>query len=338
MPNDTIADFWNWWRGAAPRFAEAFDTRRPLTADEIEEITSRVSSVQDGLVWEFGPGRGSRHALTVSAEGNIVLRRLTERLVQAGPAPDDTWEYYPARQPVPDFSLAIAGQTLDADQWRFVLDVDESRLLINLEAFHPKLKKLPKEASPQAGFIAVDQMFGEDAVETWFGALEFTDRDKRVKATARDVAATIERLAVQSREDLYAIAQGTDAEGNPLFFTYNQRLKRLHHLFADILVEVELTLEHPTEHGLTTDDEATELNEIEDKVRAAASSIVDVGRLTGRGRRNIYFYAEDALAVRQRIEATLGACTNKTFEVRTRPDPEWRFYREEMFGLFASAG
>jgi hypothetical protein len=334
MSDGTIAQFWDWWREVAPQIAGAFDAGNPLTGEQIEEISSRVDSVQHGLVWEFGPGRTARHAFTVSAEGNIVLRRLSERLVRAAPAADEVWEYYPARRPIRNPSLLIAGQQFDGDDWRFGIDVDEGRLLINLTAYHPKLKKLKQEERGRAGFIAVDQMFGEDAVETWIGALSFTDRDKNARATLADVGSAIDRLHAQSKDEVFSIAKGQSGDGHPLILTFNQRLKRLHHLFADTLVEVEFVVQAPDSNGFPSSEELHDLTEIEDQLILAADDAVHVGHLTGRGVRTTYLYTEDARELSHRLEATLRAFPG-SYELRSRPDPEWAWYRGGLFDQFA---
>jgi hypothetical protein len=334
MRESTLAEFWDWWRSAGPRIARSIDSHTPLAHEDIEDVSAHVHAVHEELAWEFAPGKNSRHAFTITPEGNVVLRRLTERLVRAGPAPDDTWEYYPARQPVPEFALNIAGQLFDGADWRFGIEVVDSKLLVDLEAFHPKLKKIPKDARPRAGFIAVDQMFGEDAVETWIGGLSFTDRDKHTKSTAADVHRAIASLVEQSKEEVFSLAQGLDHSGRPLILTLNQRLKRLYHLFADTLVEVDFTLRAPDERGFPGPEELRDLGELEDRVVTMAKDAVHVGHLTGRGHRTTYFYTEDAAALRSRLDATLR--DKAPYELRSNHDPEWSFYREGLYDQFAS--
>jgi hypothetical protein len=334
MNDGTIAEFWSWWRRASPAIAASIDARRPLEQAVIEDIATHVQAVDAGLAWELGPGRSARHAFTVSSEGNIVLRRLTERLARAAPPADEVWEYFPARQPVPDAVLEIVGQRLDGGEWRFGMGVDEDRLLVNLEAFHPKLRKLAKDARPQAGFIAVDQMFGEDAVETWIGELSFTDRDRNTKSNAADVLKAIEGLAALSKEEVFSLARGVDPAGRPLILTFNQRLKRLHHLFADTLVEVDFQIHAPDANGFPASEELHDLTEMEDQLVSIAKDDVHIGHLTGRDHRITYFYTGDAPALRDRVDATLRGY-DASYELRSKHDREWAFYREGLYEQFA---
>src|SRR5262247_791243 len=106
--------FWAWWTGAAPRIAQASDSR--TVAELVVEISGAVHAINPGLAWELGPGRSGKHAFTLSPEGDIELRRLTERWLQSAPPPD-VWEYFPARQPARELTLEMAGQRFDSDEW-----------------------------------------------------------------------------------------------------------------------------------------------------------------------------------------------------------------------------
>jgi hypothetical protein len=253
----------------------------------------------------------------------------------SAPQADETWEYYPARQPAGDVQLVIAGQKLDPAEWRFAVDTDPDRLLLNLTAFHPVLRRLPDRERPRAGFVALDQMFGEDVVEKWLAALEFTPKEPRGASRFADVLRTIDALAEESKKEVFVLATGSDASRRPVFLNFNQRLKRLDHLFAETRIQLDLRLRQPNPHGLTTDAEAEALNQLEDQILAAAAGAVYVGRVTGSGRRTMHFYAEDAPARMSGITTCLAANPGWQHELRSEPDPEWAFYREGIYRVFA---
>jgi hypothetical protein len=329
-----FARFWEWWAGVNGRIAAAIEDQ--TTGQFVDEITAQVKGLHPGLGWELGPGRKSRHNLTLTPEGKIVLRRLSERWVRSAPHGDSTWEYYPARQPAPNLKLSLAGRTLESAEWRFEIEIDEGRLLINLSGYHPVLQQLSERERSVAGFVALDQMFGEDAVEKWLGELEFTTSKPRQASTPGDVLKAIEAIAEESKKEVFSVAQGFDRDRHPLFLNFNRRLKRLDHLFAETRVQLDLQLQHPTAAGLTGDAEAEGLNVLEDQLLAASAGVVYVGRLTGNGRRSLYFYAEDPARVVHAV-TRVAAGASWTHSVRSEPDPEWSFYREGIFKAFARA-
>lgn len=332
--DSSLARFWAWWSEAGPRTAAAIAAR--TVGALVDEISAQVRALDPGLAWELGPGRRSEHNLTLSPEGSIVLRRLTERWVRSAPTGDPTWEFYPARQPAPELQLTIAGQTLDPAEWLIAADIDEGRLLLNLSAYHPVLRRLPDRERPRAGFIALDQMFGEDAVEKWMGQLKFTTDKPRDAATPADVLITMQALAEESKKEVFTLAQGRDKEGHPLFLNFNERLKRLEHLFAESRVQLDLQLRQPSANGLPTQGEGEALNLLEDKLLAASAGAVYVGRLTGNGRRTWHFYAEDPQHVVEIIKGVVARCGWQPL-VRSEPDPEWSFYRKGLFQDLARA-
>src|SRR5437762_1556210 len=94
---DAIGEFWAWWAAARPRVEEAIATG--AWGELTPEVAERVRAIEPRLDWEFGPGvSGARHALCLSGRGDPDLRRITESWVRAGPPPDATWEFHPARR------------------------------------------------------------------------------------------------------------------------------------------------------------------------------------------------------------------------------------------------
>jgi len=333
MTQPNFDQFWAWWTDAGPRIAAAID--RGTVADLVDEISAQVMQLDARLAWELGRGRGARHNFTLSPEGNIVLRRLTERWLRSAPPPNETWAYSPARQPAGDMKLVIAGQALDPADWRLAVQIDQGPLLLNLTAYHPALRRLPDRERPRAGFVALDQMFGEDIVEKWLGELEFTSKEPRGASRVADVLRTIDALTEESTKEVFVLATGSDASGRPVLLNFNQRLKRLDHLFAETRIQLDLRLRQPNPQGLTTDAEAEALNQLEDQLLAAAAGALYVGRLTGNGRRTMHWYAEDAPAALYGMTACLAANAGWQHELRSEPDPEWAFYRQGIYGVFA---
>ena len=79
MGRDGIAEFWAWWPTAGGRIQAAIEGGGFDDA-LVEEISARVRAIDENLDWELGPGGQSRHAFCLSAKGDPLGRRTTERL------------------------------------------------------------------------------------------------------------------------------------------------------------------------------------------------------------------------------------------------------------------
>jgi hypothetical protein len=92
------------------------------------------------------------------------------------------------------------------------------------------------------------------------------------------------------------LATGSDASSRPVLLNFNQRSKRLDHLFAETRIQLDL--------------------------RAAEPAGLDDGRRGRAGR-------DDGMTT------CLAANAGWQHELRSEPDPEWAFYREGIYGVFA---
>jgi hypothetical protein len=109
MVADGIAAFWSWWPAAHGRI-EAAIGGGGFPKALVSEIAARVGAIDADLDWELSPGNVAQHAFCLSAKGDPVLRRTTERWLAAAPAADSTWEFHPARIGRPRGDDAHAGR------------------------------------------------------------------------------------------------------------------------------------------------------------------------------------------------------------------------------------
>lgn len=253
------ASFWTWWSHAGPRIAHSIEDRS--VGQLVDEISNAVHAIHPGLAWELGPGQVAKHAFTLSPEGNIEYRRLTERWLRSAPAADATWQYFPSRQPARGLTLELGGAKFSSDDWRFGIGVDDQRLLLHVKAHHPSLARCAQQDKVRAVFVAIDQLFGEDQVERWIGQVEPSEATPANALAAADVDQLMGKLATESKEERFTLARGEDEHGRPLFLNWNARLKRLDHLFAETRIQIDLTLQQPTDSGLTIDREAGRLDQ-----------------------------------------------------------------------------
>lgn len=330
-----FADFWEWWRTASPRIAAAIEAG--TVHGVVEEIGTQVQAVDPGLAWELGPGRTAKYSLTLSPEGRLDLRRLTERWVRSAPTTGPYWEYYPARQPSENLSLTIAGTNFDPLAWRYGIRLDEARQRVSVGAHHPAMQGLARNHQLQALFVSLDQLLGEDGVQKCLGDIDIAETAPPDPKTPNDLRTIVKRLSDATEREWFVIANGKDALGRPLFLMYDQRLKPQDHLLAELLIRVDLMLRRPTDLGLTDDTEAEDLNRIEHALTDAAPDLVSIGRMTGRGQRNIFFYTEEAEAstVGNALKPVLDANPDWKPQLSVQADPNWEFYESGLFKPFA---
>ena len=115
-----IQSFWAWWTSTRLIVEMALDLKQ-LPSSLIDDISSKVRDIDPSLAWELGPGLATKYQLTVTGEGDIERRAITERWYQAAPK-DPSWEYYPARQAQPSSAnhvLTMGQYQIDIAEVRF---------------------------------------------------------------------------------------------------------------------------------------------------------------------------------------------------------------------------
>ena len=322
---DGIAEFWAWWPGARGRIQAAIEGGgfdNPL----IEEIAGRVAAISADVDWELAPGSKARHAFCLSGKGNPELRRITEQWLRSAPAIDQTWEYHPARRgnaELDDARLEIDGFELGLGEFVAAFDVDEAREVVNVRCFHPAFARMSEDLRGTATFLMLDGALGEDGVERWLGGIEGAEAVPDGALPIAELRAAIDVLAKSATGERFAVMRGQDAEGRPLFVTLNTALKRIDHLACDHHVAIDLAILNPDANGLTTGDEAADLDAIEDELQPLLADAVYFGRETRAGRRVLHFFAPGDSPAKPRLAAWASAQGARDARVDWRPDPRW---------------
>lgn len=289
--------FWRRWgelRGEVRRAIESGDF-----GDLPNRISGAVEHIADGLTWELGPGDQAQHAFCISSNGDPDKRAAIESCLRRGPGVDAEWEYHPARQPVPveavdGFSLRFGESDLTFGDVRVAWSPDEDRERLDVTVHHPVFAAMPDEARQQAGFVILDNVLGEDGVERWIGGIDWVNEPLEDGKGLRDLRAAVDELASSATGDRWAILRGELTDGAPIFVTLNTALKRVDHPLFLQRLELTIPLKEPTEEGLTTDDEATRLNELEDELMEdLVGAVAYVGRETRKGLRLLHMYCAE---------------------------------------------
>jgi hypothetical protein len=237
----TIAEYWSWWDDARDEVEAAIEERE-TDAPVLRELLDRVSAL--GLACELSPGRTARHAVCVSANGDPSLRKLAYRWWDLAPAADATFEYHPARiAGSPDAVLMLGGERFAFADLRFAIALDEARRELGLGVQHPAFAGLDEQARAQIGFIALDNILGEEDVERWIGALEWSGAAPTASAGPQDLQAEIERLRETEGSDEWALLRTEEAVA-----VAARPLRPVDHPYFDLLCELKA---RPVDHDLS---------------------------------------------------------------------------------------
>jgi hypothetical protein len=321
---DAIDAFWSWWQSARGPLAKAIDDR---TLDAwVDPLTEHVRAVDPGLAWELGPGVRSQHHLCVTGEGSAALRVTAERWLSRAPAPDATWEYYPARQPSGrdrKLTLQLAGVDLSYDDFRIGLELDETRRLLHVVVYHPKLSDLPEEQRSTAMFLTLDDWLGEDGVERWIGRARWTLEPSEAPSTRDALTEGVKKLASLNPGD-FTLLEGKHEDGRRKLAVVNFGLKRLDHLLMDIHFEV--TIRYPDRgDGLYSEAVGEDVNGMEDALlEQLGPDAVYIGHETGLGQRVIHLHATATGQARDILTRWERMHPIWEIDIVARSDPQWK--------------
>lgn len=100
------------------------------------------------------------------------------------------------------------------------------------------------------------------------------------------------------------------------------------------LLWVFVQLQSPNAEGLSTNDEAPRLHEIGEALDAAVSSLCGaqlVGRITGAGQREFYFYAEEPGPLDEAVSRAMRGFAEYRHECGSTLEPDWNQYLDLLY-------
>ena len=334
-PED-LTRFWSWWSTAKDRIAAAIADRSLGRSPLVDEISANVHALHPDIAWELGRGRTAMHNLTVTVEGNLLLRRLTEQWLRSSPPPDQTWEYHASRQASAPMGLEIGGKRFAPDEFRIASSFDESRERFDVVLFHPQFKKSDEKLVRQVLFLTLDECLGEDDVERWIGSIDSAKSAPGGAVPLLQFVAQVAGMRGKATGEQYTLGQGESRDGRPVIVSVNTALKqidRLEHVFHLTAV---IALRQPDGNGLPSSDEAEKVNEAEDRLLAElGDNAVQIGRVTWPGRREIHLFVRDPSAAEAVVtswsaQSALWSCTHTIGF-----DPAWTAAKSGIYAALA---
>lgn len=170
LPIEAIGRFWRWFAASAERLKNLYSTNRleGLT----REINRELDKVEPELAWEMGPGKKKPYLLTISGEGNPRLRELADLMIRLAPTNLEGWELYaarPARSAPEVVRLPESGESFKTVDWKFIPLEHPKSGRLDLVVVDDQLARSVRETALRAVSLYLDQLLGEDTVETWIG-------------------------------------------------------------------------------------------------------------------------------------------------------------------------
>ncbi|MET7418384.1 DUF695 domain-containing protein [Dactylosporangium sp. NPDC005555] len=320
---DPVVEFWAWWPTIRPAVTAAISTGgfEPLTP----QISKRVAAMHKDLTWEFSKGGEARHALVVSPGGNPALRALVARWGALAPAADPEWEFHTARQPDHDTlsaSIEIAGAKLDLEQLRFAFTRDEDSAAIDVVGHHPLFRKLPEPVRGQITFLSLDWLLGEEGVELWIGAVDFSADEPAGARDPLELAAAVDALREEYREPKWVVFSGT-RRGDPVTGLAQRPLRAARWPRFDTHVAVTLQYSGRNGDGLPSDEALDALRAFEDgPLEAALHGDGEMVALeTSGGARTLHYYVDGESAAGDDLTAAAGGWPDGKAKVKRAHDP-----------------
>ena len=235
---------------------------------------------------------------------------IVERILARGPRPCAHWEYYPARQASPEHdkrsTIQLTGREA-VDVATFMYGIEPSSwATLHLSVHHPAMEAWETNEQMQLVYLALDDLLGEDEVETWIGHVEYCDTPPESPVDAAGLRARVDELRSTHDASTCSVGRipGEDSEQQELLFVWRMGLKRLQHVWLDTHVEV--VIEIPSAKGGMCDAAEVEiLNDAEDALlsQLSESETVWLGHVTGVGRRTVRFQTAHAEGLCAAIDA-----------------------------------
>jgi hypothetical protein len=333
---DSLAAFWQWWSSVKDHVAAAIANRTLGQSPLVGYITTAVHNLSPDFAWELGPGRSSQHNLTVTAEGNLRVRRLTAQWLAAAPPPDGTWEYHDSRQPSSHLHLEIGGHRFAPEDFAISAGYDENRERFAVVLSHPEFSKADDRLGLQAAFLTLDQLLGEDDVERWIGTIDASKSLAPGAVSLDQFKRAVEEARGKATGDHFVLGEGTSRDGKRVIIATNEALKQIDHLDHVFHLKVGIALRAPDANGFPADEESGRLNVFEDQLEAAlGDNAVHIGRATWAGRREIHLFVRDPAAATAAVDAWRHDLLPWQASSEIAYDPEWSAAKKGIYSMLA---
>lgn len=329
-----ITDFWRWWATEGRALASGSIAGEVTTEALVAAMAPRVNAIDDGLAWELRPGTASRHLLTVTAAGVPELRGPARRWRAAAPAADKEWSFADTRQPIPDQAgsdrLAIAGR--DYSVADVSVDAQVRGVEVDVSVHHPHFADLDDAERDQVAYLLLDQVLGEEAVETWVGEVTSSPVRALDPVPISGLRAVVRDLEAQHTEPdgsrRFALLQGEAPNGLPVLVLSRIPLRPATSPHLDTYVGIALPYTDRTPEGLPGPGSLDDLRALEDHVSERIGGSGEVVAVQSHdGLRVLHAYVDGTTPAAEQIRVAVQGWDQGAVQIEARPDPAWAAVR-----------
>lgn len=325
----TIAEFWGWWAEEGRAAADASVSSGDVEA-LVEPLSQRVHAISEELAWELGSGEalGSRHELTVTAEGNADVRALARRWLRAAPPPDEDWAYADLKQRSPDVAQVELGIGEETIALREVLI--GARVVghhVDVTVHHPAFARLDEGTRQQVAYLALDSAAGEEAVECWLGEITPSQVPPMDGFPLQHLAGFLDDHARARRDaegnPTWVLLQGSGPAG-PVMALARVPLVSVVAPLLDTHVGVLVPFSDRTGEGYPGPGSLDALRALEDHVeeRLAGQGLL-LAHETSAGERTLHYYVDGTGPGADVVRAAVAGWDQGRPDVDVEHDPGW---------------
>lgn len=130
-------------------------------------MRKHVKPIDRRIMWEFGPGKNSKHRLVITPEADRELRPLVATLLERAPNLEH-WEFYEYRLAE---SLSVALESVRA---RIGTDMTDAEVSVSAGAFNcldVTYRVKDSSARVDAAFVLTESLIGEQYLDQWIGEI-----------------------------------------------------------------------------------------------------------------------------------------------------------------------
>ena len=326
----TIAGFWRWW------LEEGRDLATGATGDSgtrerfVAEMARAVDCLHPDLGWETAPGRDSAHLLTVTAAGIPELRPIARRWRMAAPPGDEIWTYSDVRLPIAG-DLTVQRLEVDGRSYDVSLATVDARVRgvsLDVTVHHPEYPAVSEQERQMVTYLMLDQVLGEEAVETWLGTIESSELPALDPVPIAGLRSVVESLRGASfgadGTANYAMLQGVGPTGSPVVVLARLPLRPATAPHLDTYVGVVVPYADRTESGLPGPGSLDALRALEDHVAQLLGPSGEVLAVESHeGRRILHVYVDGLTPAAEQVRVAVSGWDQGQVQMQVLPDPAW---------------
>jgi Family of unknown function (DUF695) len=325
-----IDGFWSWWATEGRALATASTVGEVGTDQLAAALSGAVDAIHPDLEWETAAGTESRHLLTVTAAGVPELRPLARRWRLAAPPADAEWTYADLRLPV---AGDVAATSLTVGDHSYVIgeasvDAHVRGLALDVSVHHPHFAVLTEDQRNLVSFLLLDQVLGEEAVETWVGQVTSSSMPALDPVPITGLRSVVAGLRAEHTEPdgspKFVLLQGEAPNGHPVLVLARIPLRAATAPHLDTYVGIAVPYTDPTPEGLPGPGSLDRLRALEDHVTERIGSSGEIVAVQSHdGMRVLHAYVDGTTPAAEQIRVAVQGWDQGRVHLEVRPDPAW---------------